>query len=223
MSRKRPALGVGRTLGAVAIVALVVGAFLFGPDLWRAWRFQRAMDADARIAQAKGPAPRALAQTCGLCHGVDGSGRNQNYPHLAGQPAAYLEAQLAAFASGARKAPQMQPIAMELLPAERGAISRYYASFAPRPNDGFVLRRPLGPEAAALTRSCTACHGADLQGAQGPVPAPRLAGQARTYLARQLRAYRDGARLDPTGAMPAVAKAMSDPQIELVSDALAGR
>lgn len=76
--------------------------------------------------------------------------------------------------------------------------------------------------------SCTACHGAQLQGGSapsgtGPVAAPRLAGQSPGYLARQLRAFRAGDRVDPSGQMQAVSRGLSDPDIDALVRALARR
>jgi len=49
---------------------------------------------------ARGRKPQVHA--CGYCHLPDGQGRPENAP-LAGLPAAYIEAQVAAFRSGARR------------------------------------------------------------------------------------------------------------------------
>jgi cytochrome c553 len=50
-----------------------------------------------------------------------------------------------------------------------------------------------------LAQACTACHGADLMGAQTDVgPAPRLAGQNELYLAEQMQAFATGLRANQT-------------------------
>lgn len=51
---------------------------------------------------------------CMGCHGPSGSGIPPNFPRLAGQHAAYIEAQLLAFKSGTRTNDIMQPIAFPL-------------------------------------------------------------------------------------------------------------
>lgn len=56
---------------------------------------------------------------------------------------------------------------------------------------------------------CTACHGADGIGA-APIW-PNLAGQKAAYLEKQLKAFRDGTRTDPS--MDAMAKMLSDEDI----------
>jgi cytochrome c553 len=65
---------------------------------------------------------------CGACHGTVGSKAGAAW--LGGQPAAYLHAQLVAFASGARRndiGEQMRNIARRMTPDEINAASRYYA------------------------------------------------------------------------------------------------
>ena len=57
---------------------------------------------------------------------------------------------------------------------------------------------------------CMACHGADGVGV-GP-EWPNLAGQKELYLAKQMRAFRDGTRSDPL--MSAQAAGLSDEDIE---------
>jgi len=68
---------------------------------------------------------------------------------------------------------------------------------------------PSGPTQAqkyqpAIAQLCAACHGSQGEGVAG---APRLAGQPRAYLEKQLRSYADGSRRNP--AMEAMAKALS--------------
>jgi len=58
-----------------------------------------------------------------------------------------------------------------------------------------------------------ACHGGN---GMVTVPnTPRLAGQSPVYLAKQLRAFRDGERKDPT--MSPLAAGLTDDQIEGLS------
>lgn len=57
--------------------------------------------------------------------------------------------------------------------------------------------------------ACMACHLPDGSGVQG-APFPRLAGLDATYIERQLQAFRDGTRNDPS--MSPVAKALNEAQ-----------
>lgn len=65
------------------------------------------------------------------------------------------------------------------------------------------------PPGKAKARTCTPCHGALGLGVQPD--APHLAGQPRTYLMAQLRAYRDGKRAHEQ--MAVIAKTLSDADI----------
>jgi cytochrome c553 len=58
---------------------------------------------------------------------------------------------------------------------------------------------------------CTGCHGAD--GNSTGITGPSLAGQHARYLERQLHAYKDGERPDPTMAAQVLALALSDQDI----------
>ena len=73
---------------------------------------------------------RARAVQCVACHGASGIAQNPTFPHLAGQHAAYLAAQLERFRSGAREHPLMTPIAMSLSDEEIGDLAVYFASIS---------------------------------------------------------------------------------------------
>lgn len=138
-------------------------------------------------------APRAVAASCGRCHGVDGGGRGAAFPRLAGQRPAYLYASLQAYARGERHSGIMEPVAAGLSPGEMRELARYYGALPVLP--------PPGPQAApaAVERgrriahgrdpgrripSCADCHG---PGAVRRNPVyPSLAGQYAGYLVQQL-------------------------------------
>jgi cytochrome c553 len=60
---------------------------------------------------------------------------------------------------------------------------------------------------------CAACHG--VAGISGADIWPNLAGQKQGYLVKQIKAFRDGTRNDPT--MAPMAKALPEDQIENVA------
>jgi len=60
---------------------------------------------------------------------------------------------------------------------------------------------------------CAACHGTD---GVGKMPTyPNLKGQKEVYLSKQMKAFRDGTRKDPT--MNAMAKPLSDADVNNLS------
>ena len=73
-------------------------------------------------------AGKAKAAVCAACHGVEGRALIPNYPHLAGQNAAYLVKQLKAFKDGSRKEPLMVPFMAPLTDADMENLAAYYAS-----------------------------------------------------------------------------------------------
>jgi cytochrome c553 len=76
-------------------------------------------------AAQEAPAKAAL---CTTCHGAKGIGLLPDTPHLAGQPAIYLSAQLKAFRSGARRHEVMQVIAKGLADEDIAALAEWYAA-----------------------------------------------------------------------------------------------
>lgn len=67
---------------------------------------------------------------CNQCHGPGGIGVGENFPSLAGQPAAYIAAQLRAWQQGQRPPGPlglMPAVATQLSSADIDAVSAYYA------------------------------------------------------------------------------------------------
>jgi thiosulfate dehydrogenase len=82
---------------------------------------------------------------CVQCHGANGSGIGAAFPPLAGQPAAYLAAQLRAWQLGTRRGEPlalMQRIASVLSAADISAVADYFSAI---PAGG---KAPAGPAAA---------------------------------------------------------------------------
>lgn len=74
----------------------------------------------------------------------------------------------------------------------------------------FAADKPIEMQARDLaTDLCAGCHGPS--GLSQSDAFPSLAGQKATYLAKQLRDFRDGKRKDPT--MNGIASSLTDEQI----------
>lgn len=139
---------------------------------------------------------------CSSCHGPEGRSISSTFPRLAGQQKDYLIAQLKAFRDHTRADPHaktyMWGMAARLSDPTIAAIAAYYAAQTPVPGEP-----ASSPEITAgktiftqgipsqSVPACMACHG---DKAQGNGPIPRLAGQHRAYLARQLEAFASNAR-----------------------------
>ncbi|WP_321803323.1 MULTISPECIES: c-type cytochrome [unclassified Burkholderia] len=165
---------------------------------------------------------------CIGCHGAQGEGNAAaGFPRLAGTHAAYLSAQLAAFADGSRQNPVMQPLAKLLSPRDRDAVSAYFASLPAAPaiaaSDAASID-PANTGAWLATRgrwsqglpACAQCHGA---GGLGVGTAfPPLAGQPAAYIAGQLNGWKRGTRAPgPMALMPMIAGKLSDADIDAVA------
>jgi cytochrome c553 len=139
---------------------------------------------------------------CSSCHGPDGRSISPTFPDLAPQQKDYIVAQLQAFRDKTRADPHAQTymwgMAARLSDPTIDGIAAYYASQTP------VAGEPgTSPEIAAGKKiftegipsenvpACMSCHG---EKAEGNGPIPRLSGQHRAYLARQLEAFASMAR-----------------------------
>lgn len=181
----------------------------------------------AAVAQgqqiAVGGTPQGVAACVG-CHGAKGEG-NADFPRLAGTGQVYLQSQLDAFASGARKNPLMQQFAQKLTPQERVAVAAYYSQLAPPAagrKAGAASPSDLGGWLATRGRwadqlpACAQCHGAD--GGGVGTQFPPLAGLSENYILGQLKAWKTDARPPgPLGLMPAVANKLSDADVTAVA------
>ncbi|OYV33046.1 MAG: cytochrome C [Rhodospirillales bacterium 20-64-7] len=181
----------------------------------------KADEAGATIATKGTPAG---VPACVSCHGAQGQGNAiAGFPRLAGLPAPYLRAQLAAFASGQRANPVMMPFAKLLTPADIQAVTAYFAQL-PAPALPKTIPAQTGPGAALAlggrwsegVPACVSCHGPEGRGVG--ITFPPLAGQSAGYLKAQLEAWQHGTRPPgPLGLMKAVAGRLSAADIAAVT------
>jgi cytochrome c553 len=71
---------------------------------------------------------RAKAAACAVCHGQSGISSLPNAPHLAGQPAIYVEEQLRRYRSGERRNELMNVVAKPLSDADIADLAAWFAS-----------------------------------------------------------------------------------------------
>jgi len=157
---------------------------------------------------------------CIGCHGGDGNSTNKTIPSLAGQPRQLIATQLFQFRQGNRKDPQMSPIAANLSNADMNDLAAYFATLKATPPSHRTSadNAKLGAELAKKYQ-CTQCHGPSLLGQQH---IPRLAGQQPDYLRTQLKGFKANTRADMDGNMTSAAQALSDNDIDVLVDYLAG-
>ena len=167
----------------------------------------------ATQADAAPSAPRALyVVACASCHGADAQGNPLiDAPVLAGLSAAYLERQIDGFRQGYRGGHPDDPEGREMRPmidgfadADLAALTGWLASLpvpAPAGAAGGGVEATVGEAAPegdpargeTLYAACAVCHGRSGEG-NDALGAPRLAGQASWYTARQLRRFISGVR-----------------------------
>ena len=167
-----------------------------------------------------GVAVAADPQLCAACHGPEGNSTQPAMPSLAGQPAQFISTQLFQFREGNRKDPQMTPVAKPLSNAAMNELARYFSRQKPA-----APSHKTRPENAAAGRelaerfNCVQCHGPALAGVQH---IPRLAAQQYEYLKTQLKGFKAQTRADLDGNMTSAAQPLSDKDIEVLADYLAG-
>lgn len=181
----------------------------------------RAASSDDMAAAA---AQKLAKTTCFLCHGEGGLSVSPTFPRLAGQQAAYVEAQLKAFKDQTRSDPDalayMYGMASQLSDNMMKALGEYFQTLTPAP----AKAEPAKDVAAGkdiyehgLTSlnvpACQTCHGPQAAG-QGQFP--RLAGQHVAYLIKQLRAFKSGVRASLI--MGPIAHNLTEAQMNDVAD-----
>lgn len=196
----------------------------------------------ATLRTALGSLPTGNAQAgqvahdqlfCASCHGDKGVAPTQNWPHLAGQRAAYTAKMLLDYQDKRRlegqRAELMHDIAVLMTPQQIADVSAFYAAQPAPRNDG--TPRPSAQAAAhgvpaqtlvrhgdktRLITPCASCHGVVGQG--GKLEASALAGQNPLYLVRTLLDYQSGLRHnDSAKGMQAFAKKLSRSEIEALA------
>lgn len=165
-----------------------------------------------------------LALNCTMCHGAQGMSTS-NAPNLAGQYPEVIIKQLMDYKAGKRGHSLMQGLAQTLSADNIRDLAAYYASL-PQARTAPTFYNEALP---ALVRvgaplrniaPCISCHG----GVDQKLGAPWIEGMPRGYLVTQLKAFRSGERHnDVQGQMRAVARPMSNDEIEQVATFYAGK
>ena len=140
-------------------------------------------------------------QLCDACHGEGGNSKLEKTPSLAGQPAFFVLNQLFLMREGVRKVETMAAIVKDLKDEDLDALSKHYASLAPKRSDESIDQVLVVRGATvAAQRLCGSCH---LPSLAGQNQMPRLAQQRIDYLITALKSYRDSLRPGADTAMSA--------------------
>lgn len=166
-------------------------------------------------------------QVCSTCHGADGNSDSPQFPKLAGQQANYLKNQLLKFKDHSRYdrlAPEfMYGISHALTPKQVDELAEYFSGQNLRNQDikqladnhpgkiifqNGIADRGIPP--------CQACHG---ESALGQYDYPRLAGQHKQYLIKQLHVFHENSGR-PDTPMEVVTKSLTEKEIDQVASYL---
>jgi cytochrome c553 len=158
-----------------------------------------------------------IGESCVFCHGEKGEASNPIYPRLAHQNRDYLIKQLKNFRDGKRKSAIMNEQAAGLTDAEIRALADYFASQPPQahplPDDEQErLLHKVGEYVYKYGDGfddippCATCHG---KAAEGSRTLPRLAGQHRQYIVKQLKAFSKRERTNDNAIMHSIASRLS--------------
>jgi len=153
-------------------------------------------DASAR-AQDNSAALNLIRRECSTCHGPQGISVSPTFPNLAAQTPQYLDAQLKAFRDRSRADPHAQAfmwgMAAQLTDDTIKQMAEYFAK-QPAPRGASADKAEVAAGEKIYKEgiekqdvpACMTCHG---DKAQGNELFPRLAGQRRNYLEKQLEAF----------------------------------
>ena len=166
---------------------------------------------------------------CSACHGSDGNSVVGLWPSLAGQNEKYLTKQLRLVKSGDRVISSMTGLLDNLEDSDLEDIAAYYASQKNTVGQTDESKVELGRKlyyAGNLEKgvpACSACHSPRGLG-NAPAAYPLLSGQQPEYVAKALKDYRSGARVneDPSKIMAAIAYKLDDEEIEALSSFVHG-
>jgi cytochrome c553 len=152
--------------------------------------------AAARAAKRVDPvaAGKAVADSCGGCHGETGVSSMAGMPSLVALDPKHLYDATLAYKNGRRKHDMMKSIAAGISDADLKNVALFYALQKPaRANTPAAGDEAAGARAAA---ACAGCHGD--KGVTSTATVPNIAGQDAEYFVEAMRAYKSGQRTDET-------------------------
>lgn len=181
-----------------------------------------------RAADEPNKTEKLAMSYCGECHGRDGNAIPPQFPKLAGQRIKFLIAQMTSMRDHVRSNADSQDYMWgpthHLDDESINSLAKYYSRQKPSPG-GMVEYPALAAKGKLLYEfkpsnesvgSCIVCHGDD---AEGGGKEPRLAGQHRHYLVKQLNIVQANMRSVPD-KMHAAVQNLTHEEIEALAEYL---
>lgn len=192
--------------------------------------------ASAVHAEGDPEAGQAKAGLCAGCHGADGNSATGMFPRLAGQYGDYIVKQIRDFQRGHRANNEVMAGMAGTIASVQDAkdIGAYFETQK-------IAEQPVLPPNPDLVEQgerifvdgndetgvygCINCHGPKGVGRAPDISQfPRLVGQHKDYIVKQLQDFRAGTRSnDPAGMMSDIARKLSDDEIQAVAEYLSAQ
>lgn len=195
-------------------------------------RIHHSNDSSDAVKLRSGPgdpeAGRAKSELCQGCHGEDGNSYDTKVPKLAGQYGEYITKQLRNYQSGVRSHQIMNAMAATISDEDLDDISAFFAS-QPRMDGNDSKVNLVGQklffhsDTSRAHMACVNCHGISGKGlTPGTSMFPVIGGQHKDYLLAQLLSFKHDDRVNsPNAIMNKIAQALTDEELEAISDYLA--
>lgn len=190
----------------------------------------------AQAVHAEGGDPvegEAKAGLCGGCHGMDGNSPDATFPRLAGQYAGYIVKQIKDFQSGNRANNDTMAAMAATVASVQDAkdIGAYFEKQKMADDPLTTVDKKLAEQGKKIFHegnpatglyACVNCHGERGKGKAKNISVfPRIGGQHRDYILKELADFQAGTRSnDPAGMMGDIAKKLSEDEKKAVAEYL---
>ncbi|MGZ5113037.1 MAG: c-type cytochrome [Usitatibacter sp.] len=161
---------------------------------------------------------RVAESSCKGCHGITGISTTKEVPHIAGQRAGYLHAELRIYKQGARGESPMANAVKLLSDDALMKAAAYYATLDPaQPAAAAAKAASAKPDPVqagkAASAGCAGCHGEN--GVSKTPGMPSLVGLDPKYIAAAIAAYKSGQRKNDL--MKSLVAALSDADVNNIA------
>jgi cytochrome c553 len=173
------------------------------------------------------------AALCGGCHGSDGNSPDATFPRLAGQYAGYIVKQIKDFQKGVRANNDTMAGMAAMVASVQDAkdIGAYFSQQKMADEPLTTVDKKLAEKGKKIFHegnpatglyACVNCHGERGKGKAPNISVfPRIGGQHRDYILKELSDFQAGTRSnDPAGMMSDIAKKLTDDEKKAVAEYL---